>query len=40
MNIQVAGILNQLLIKGSYTQIKFSKNKVVSGKTPFYLSEH
>ena len=33
MNIYILAIsiLNQLFIRGSYTQIKFSKNEVVSG---------
>ena len=30
-------ILNQLFKRGSYTQKKFSKNEVVSGKSPFFV---
>ena len=37
MNIWVLSILNQLFVRGSYTEIKFSKNKVVSGKTPHFV---
>ena len=38
MNIYIwaIGILNQLFIRGSYTQIKFS-SEVVSGKSPFFV---
>ena len=35
MDIWVITTLNELFIRGSYTQIKFSKNKVVSGKFNF-----
>ena len=35
VDILVVGTLNQLYIKGSYTEIKFSE--VVSGKTPFFV---
>ena len=27
--------MNQLFVRGSYTEIKFSKNKVLSGKNTF-----
>ena len=37
MEIWLAGTLNQLFMRGSYTQIKLRKNKVVSGKTLFFL---
>ena len=37
MNIWILSILNQLFVRGSYTEIKFSKNKVVSGKTPHFV---
>ena len=33
MDIWVFGTLNQLFIRGFHTRIKFSKNKVVSGKS-------
>ena len=29
--------MNQLFIRVSYTQIKFSKNEVVSVKSPFFV---
>ena len=32
-NIWAIGALNQLFITGSYTQIKVSKNEVISGKS-------
>ena len=35
MDIWVIDTLNQLFIRGFYTRIKFQKNKVVRGKTPF-----
>ena len=35
IGILVVGRLNQLFIRGSYTEIEFPKNKKVSGKTPF-----
>ena len=38
MDILVVGTLNRLLISGFYTQIKFTKNKVVSGKTSFFVN--
>ena len=31
--IWAIGTLNQLFIRGSYTQIKFKKNEVISGKS-------
>ena len=34
MDIWVVRGLNQRLIRGSFTEIKFSKKKVVTGKTP------
>ena len=34
MYIWAIGTLNQLFIRGSYTQIKFSKNEVFSDKDP------
>ena len=34
MDIWAVGILYQQFIGGSWTQTKFSKNKVVSGKNP------
>ena len=37
MYIWAIGILNQLFIRGSYTQIKFQKNEVVSGESPFFV---
>ena len=36
VDILVVGTLNQLYIKGSYTDIKFSE-VVSSGKTPFFV---
>ena len=35
MGISVAGASSQLFIKGSETETKFSKNKAVTGKSPF-----
>ena len=35
MGIWVVGTVNQLFLKGSYTESKFSNDKVVSGKTLF-----
>ena len=32
------GTLNQLFIRSSYTEIKFLKNKVVSGKPTFFVT--
>ena len=37
VGIYAVGITNQLLIRGSLTEIKFSKNKAVTGKTPFFV---
>ena len=37
MNIWTIDTLNQLFITGSFTQIKFSKNEVVSDKSPLFL---
>ena len=38
MNIWVVGTSNRLFIRGSFTETKnFQKNKVVSGKTPFFM---
>ena len=40
MDIWVVGTSNQLFLKGSYTEAKFSKktkNKVVTDKTPFFV---
>ena len=39
MNMYIWGIgtLNQLFIKGSYTQIKFSKNEIITGKIAFFV---
>ena len=37
MDIWVIGALNQLFRRGSYTQLSFWKNKVIVGKTPFYV---
>ena len=34
MDILVARTLNEIFITGSFTEIKFSKKKAVSGKTP------
>ena len=40
MDIWVGSTLNQLFIRGSYNEIKFSKKKkIVSGKTPFFVIE-
>ena len=38
MKIWAVGILNQIFIKDSYIQIKFSKKEVVSGKNPFFVT--
>ena len=37
MDILLANTLNQLFMRSSYTQIKFSKNNVANGKTPFFV---
>ena len=37
MDICVVGTLNQLFLKSSYAEIKFTKNKVVIGKTSYFL---
>ena len=37
MYIWEIGAVNQLFVRSSYTQIKFSKNEVVSGKSPFFV---
>ena len=37
MDIWVVSTLNQLFKRVSYTETKFSKNKVVSDKTPFFV---
>ena len=37
MYIWEIGAVNQLFVRRSYTQIKFSKNEVVSGKSPFFV---
>ena len=39
MYIWVIGTLNQLFVRGFYTQIKFSKknNEIVSGKNSFFV---
>ena len=37
MGIWVISTLNQLFIRCSYNQIKFSKKKVVGGRTPFFV---
>ena len=36
MGIWVAVTSNQLFLRCSYTELKFSKNKVVTAKTPFF----
>ena len=38
MDIWEIGTLNQLSLRVSYTEIKFSKNKVVSGKTTLFVT--
>ena len=37
MDIWVVAISNQLFMRGSYTKQKLYKNKVVTGKTPFFV---
>ena len=37
MDIWVVAISNQVFMRGSYTKQKFYKNKVVTGKTPFFV---
>ena len=37
MGIWVVGTLNQLFMKGYFMKKKFQKNKVVTGKTPFFV---
>ena len=37
IGIYVIGTLNQQPLRGSYTEIKFSKHKAVSGKTPLFV---
>ena len=39
MNLGNYGTLNQLFIRGSCTHIKFSKNDVDSGKSPFFVTD-
>ena len=36
MDIWIVGTSNQLFVRDSYTEKYFSKNKVVTGKTPFF----
>ena len=36
MDIWIVGTSNQLFVRDSYTEKFFSKNKVVTGKTPFF----
>ena len=36
MGIWVASTSSQLIVRGSLTETKFPKNKVVTGKTPFF----
>ena len=36
MDIWIVGTSNQFFVRDSYTEIFFSKNKVVTGKTPFF----
>ena len=40
MCILVGGTFNQPFIRQSYTKIKFSKNKVFGGKTPFCIPSY
>ena len=37
MDITVVGALNQLFVRGSYTEDLFQKNQVDTGKTPFFV---
>ena len=37
MRIWEIGILNQLFVRGSCTEIKYSKNYVVNGKTTIFV---
>ena len=37
MGVWVVDTSNQLFMRGSWTETKFSKNKVVTGKTPFFV---
>ena len=37
MGIWIVGASNQLFIRDSSTETKFSKTKVVNGKTPFFV---
>ena len=37
MDIWIVGTSNQLFVRDSYTEKYFSKNKVVTGKTPFFV---
>ena len=37
MYIWAIGILNQLLIRDSYTQLNFQKDEVAGGKRPFFV---
>ena len=37
IDIWVVGTSNQLFIRGTYTEIKFSKNKVDTGKTLLFV---
>ena len=36
MDIWVVGISSQFFLRGSETETNFQKNKVVTGKTPFF----
>ena len=38
MDIWVVGTSNQLFIAGSYTETKFSKKKIDTGKTVFFVT--
>ena len=40
MDLWVIGSLNQIFIRGFYTPIKFQTNKLVGGKTPFFVISH
>ena len=37
MDIWVVGTSNKLFIRGSYTETKLKKKKVITGKTPFFV---
>ena len=37
MYIRAIGTVNHVFVTGSYTQLNFQKNEIVSGKCPFFV---